>query len=355
MTVIPNIEKVKKILVTRTDRIGDLILSLPAIESIKKRFPEAELYLVALPGIGELAFNNPYIDRIIFYDKRGREKKFLDHLKFAVSLRKEKIDLAVHLHPTNRVHFISFVAGIPVRIGYERKWPFLLTHKIKDLKYRGEKHESEYNYDILSLLGIEKPEKIEPKVYLTDADVESFRKKSAVLGIEYSSLADVVTIFPGASCPSKRWGLDNFVKLISKIRDVHGLDFAIIGGKDEIEYAEYIENKLPFRVFNFSSLLTLRETGVLLRNSRLMISNDSGPAHLASAVGTPVIVIFGRNNSGLSPVRWMPIGERNRYILGESNCVVCLAHRCEKEFECLKNVKVDDLFLVVEEVLSEGG
>jgi lipopolysaccharide heptosyltransferase II len=339
-------EAIQKILVTRTDRIGDVLLSTPVFKSIKERFPAAKLYAVVLPGTREILEGNPYIDSIIVYDKRGKERSFLGSLIFALSLRKEKIDCAIHLHPTNRVHVMSFVAGIPVRIGYKRKLNRLLTHAFPERKREGAEHEAEYNYDLLQPLGIRKPETLLPFFSVTEKDekaLQAYLKRHAL------SLASYVCLFPSASCRSKMWPLESFALLAERlVRDAQKT-IVIVGGKDAKAYAADIKRFSSVPLIDLTGELGLKELGALFKGADLVVSNDSGPAHIAASMGTPVIAIFGRKESGLGPKRWRPLGEKSYFIQKESACTTCLAHNCEKEFLCLRSVTVDDIFALIKE------
>ena len=120
-----------RILLTRTDRIGDVVLSTPAIKAVRDRYPEAYIAFMVRPYARDIVEGNPYLNEVIVYDKYGKHKSVFKTIKFALGLRKKKFDLAIMLHPTNRVHLIAYLAGIPERVGFDRKMPFLLTKKYR--------------------------------------------------------------------------------------------------------------------------------------------------------------------------------------------------------------------------------
>jgi heptosyltransferase-2 len=103
---------------------------------------------------------------------------------------------------------------------------------------------------------------------------------------------------------------------------------------------------------NLAGKISVSQLASLLKQCRLFISNDSGPVHIASAVGAPVISIFGRNQRGLSPIRWGPTAKRDRILHKEVGCIECLAHDCVKEFACLKAITADDVVAVADEILK---
>ena len=109
---------------------------------------------------------------------------------------------------------------------------------------------------------------------------------------------------------------------------------------------------LKGKVINLAGKTSISQLTSILKRCALFISNDSGLVHIASAIGTPVISIFGRSQPGLSPKRWGPLGKRDRYLHKEVGCIQCLAHNCQKEFACLKAISVEDVLKVAEDILS---
>ena len=200
-----------RILITRTDRIGDVILSTPVIKNLRLAYPDSYIAFICRPYTKNILEGNPYLDEIIIYDKYGRDKSFLASLKFAWRLRKKKFDWAIILHPTNRMHLIVFFAGISLRIGWNRKLGFLLTNKLLPIKQYGKKHELEYSLDLIKALKVPIKDK-STFLFLKEEDKNYINK----LFFQYNvSPADmVIVLHPSASCPSKRWPQSYFIKLI---------------------------------------------------------------------------------------------------------------------------------------------
>ncbi|MDD4894003.1 MAG: glycosyltransferase family 9 protein, partial [Candidatus Omnitrophica bacterium] len=149
----------ERILIVRTDRIGDVLLSTPVIKAFRDNYPHAYIAMMVSPYGKSVVEDNPYLDEVIVYDKDAKHKSWPRSLKFARNLKKKKFDVAVILHPTNRVHLVTFFAGIPRRVGYDRKLSFLLTDRIRHTKQSGQKHESEYALDLARYLGVEPKDK----------------------------------------------------------------------------------------------------------------------------------------------------------------------------------------------------
>lgn len=341
----------ERILIARTDRIGDVLLSTPVIKALRENYPFASIAMVINPYAREIIDGNPYLDEVIVYDKEDKHKSWMASFKFSQELKRKKFDLAIVLHPTNRMHLISFFAGIPRRVGYNRKLGFLLTDRLKHTKQAGEKHESEYNLDLLRYLGIEPkdaglfmPIKQESERWVTELFAsEGITDKDKLLGIH-----------PGASCPSKIWLVERFADTADKLIDRYGFRVLVLSGPKDIDLAQNVLGCMKHKAVNLAGKTTVSQLASLLKRCNLLISNDSGPVHIASALGAPVISIFGRNDPGLGPKRWGPLGANVRAIHKQIGCAGCLAHNCIKGFACLKAISADEVLKIADEILKEG-
>ena len=342
----------KRILVVRTDRIGDLLLSTPVIQALRQSYPNAYIAAMVSPYAKEIVDGNPYLDEVIIYDKDFKHKSWARSMKFASRLKKKRFDLALILHPTNRVHLIAFFAGIKKRVGFDKKLGFLLTDRIRHGKQEGEKHELEYTLDLIRHLGIEPKDKrpfmpLKPESEKWTDDLfasESLTPQDKLLGIH-----------PAASCPSKIWPAERFAEAADKLADKYDLKVLIFSGAKDIKLAEKVENSMKHRAINLAGRTSVSQLASVLKRCRLFISNDSGPVHIASAVGVPVISIFGRNQKGLSPQRWGPLGLQDKILHKETGCIECLAHNCVKEFTCLKSISVGDVIKAADSILIRDG
>lgn len=332
--------KVKKVLLVRTDRIGDVLLSTPIIKAARYAFPKAHIAFMVRPYTSQIVIGSPYLDEVVIYDKYGIYKGWLASVRFASILRKKRFDLALILHPTNRAHIVTFLAGIPARIGYRKKCGFLLTEAIEDRKCFGKKHEIEYNFDLARLAGIEPVGKdlLMPVKEEDERAIDSIFREAGL-----SSRDNLVAIHPGASCPSKRWPSERFAEVGDRLSQTYHLLVIIVGGPNDEPQAKDVEGRMRRESINLCGSLSLSRLAALIRRCKLFITNDNGPMHIASAVGTPVVAIFGRKQPGLSPTRWGPTGANDVVLHKDVGCQVCLAHNCQKQFKCLKAITVDEV------------
>lgn len=143
---------IKNILAVRNDRFGEFLLNIPAFRALKKSYAGAKLTLLVNPCVQELARCIDFVDEVIAWE--NTRHKFSQIYRFSRDLKARDFDLCVIFNPSKELNIISFLAGIPIRVGYNRKWGILLTKKTEDKKYLGQKHEIEYNLELLSLIGI---------------------------------------------------------------------------------------------------------------------------------------------------------------------------------------------------------
>ncbi|MDD4879444.1 MAG: lipopolysaccharide heptosyltransferase II [Candidatus Omnitrophica bacterium] len=339
-----------RILVIRTDRIGDVLLSTPSIKAVREAYPNAHIAFMARPYVEDVVDGNPYLDEVILYDKDNKHKGFFGSLGFIFELRRKGFDLAIILHPTVRSNLIPFLAGIPERVGYDKKWGFLLTKRLKDTKHLGEKHEIEYNFDVLRAIGIAPKDgtlymPVKPEY---ERVIDRFMALNDLGGKD-----TIIAVHPGASCRSKRWPAYRFGRVADELIDKYNVKIVIIGGPSDVKTVEEVETGMLHKPMVLSEEHSLGEVAALLKKCKLLISNDSGPVHIAVAVGTPVISIFGRLDPGLSPQRWGPVGPDDIVIHKDVGCEECLAHNCKLSFKCLDAIAVEEVFSAAEKLLTK--
>lgn len=299
------------ILIVRTDRIGDVILTTPAIRAIKEAYPKTKITLLVSPLTQDLISKNPFVDEILLDDRKNINKGILGFVKLISSIRRRKFDLAIVYHTKKRTNLACFLAGIEYRIGYKNnKFGFLLNHPVSDKRHLGEKHETEYCLELLSHLGIKSNN------LSLDISVNNDNEKWAEEFIEKNIAKDkkIIAIHAGASGPEKCWPSENFVELINEIGKRFQGVFILIGASHIKEISNKIKEKASAEIIDMAGKTTISQLVSLLKRCDLLISNDSGPVHMASALNTPVISIFTRNSPGINPERWKPLGENSIFI-----------------------------------------
>lgn len=343
----------KRILITRTDRIGDVLLSTPVIKALRKNFPQSHIAVMVRPYARDIVLGNPYSDELIIYDKYGRERSFFGSIRFAWALRRKRFDLALILHPTNRQHLLAFLAGVEKRVGFNKKMAFLLTDRIEHRKQEGQRHEVEYTLDTLRSLGID-TDLVDKDLFMpirrdSEIYIETFLKACG-----WKPSEKMIVFHCAASCPSKIWPIDRFAQVANRLSEEFQIKVAVIAGPGDVEKGKELIKLINVPCIDACGKTTVSQLASLLRRACLFISNDSGPVHIATACGVPVVVIFGRSQPGLSPQRWGPIGKDDIVLHKDVGCQSCLAHNCERNFSCLKAISVDEVLASARKALRSS-
>lgn len=343
-------QKFQNILVVRTDRIGDVVLTTPAVVALREANLDARISILVTPQTFDIVDGNPYFDEILLDDRKGAHRGLWGFWRLVCLLRKRKFDAAIVFHTKRRANLLCFLAGIPNRVGYKNnKFGFLLTQGIPDTRPEGTKHEAEYCLDVLKHIGI----KVNTfRLYLPLKEESEAWVEKLFFDNDIFPADRLIAVHPGASCISKRWPAENFSGLINQIIEKRLARIILIGGAESKKIAADVLRQVKIPLTDVTGKASLSQLASLLKKCRLLISNDSGPVHMAAAVGTPVISIFGRNQAGLSPARWRPLGGQDIVLHKEVGCEVCLAHNCLIDFECLKAVSIQNVLDAAQSLLS---
>ncbi len=338
----------KNIVIMRTDRIGEVLLSVVAIDALKKRCPDSSISFVTSEYSKPLLEERSDIKEIITMDTLTRRGWLAKSRHLADLLRKRKFDTAVVLNPHKLLHLACFLAGIPIRVGYNRKWGFLLTKKIEDSRDSGKKHEIEYTMDLLSLLDA-KDSSPRPALYVNEEAKNSVDELLREKNIRKDR--PIVAIHPGSSNPAKIWSYERYGELVNKIDAEFDPNIVIIGDRGEKHISDKIIGQVKEKVIDLTGRLSLKELIAFLSKIDLFIGNDTGPMHMAAALNIPVIAIFGRNIAGVSPVRWGPWGDEHVVFHKHPGCEPCYDAVCPHDYKCLRAVTVSAVFEAVKQKL----
>ncbi len=302
------------ILIVRTDRMGDVVLTTPFIKALRKAYPAARISILVSPSTLDLVSGNPYLNETLVDDRNGRHKDLIGALKLARDIRCRNFDAVFILHTKRRTNVACFLAGVPVRIGYRNdKMGFLLTHPLKDTRHLGEKHEAEYCLDILRACGIAVEEQGGADMLVPlRKDAEAWA--SQWLNEQGIQAGEFIAVHPGASDPAKCWPAASFAQLINRLMERYDFKVVMMGGPETAATAAEILRLCPKSVLDVSGRTSLAQTASLLSRCRILVSNDSGPVHLAAGVGSTVISLFTREAPGINPERWKPLGPKGFFL-----------------------------------------
>ena len=358
--VVPNTRSLpKKILLVRCDRIGDLVLTTPVISYIRQKWEkDISISILVNEDNAELIHGHPDLAEVMTLDKEGIHKGLVGTFRLVQQLRKRCFDAVFVFHPTVRIHLILFLSGIPQRIGYPAKLGrWFLSDLIPDKRAMGGRHEVENVLDVVDQSpwgtkgSVGKINSYQFWIAQDPCADQKIERELELAGLRKGER--FIALHPGASCLSKRWPKERFMEVGKRLKQERGTQIVVVAGNSDRQLGLEVARGIPGSL-DFSGRTRLLELASLLRQSQLLISNDSGPVHVAVAVGIPVLSIFGRNQAGLSPIRWRPLGRNNRYLHKDVGCFVCLAHRCNLGFECLSTISVEEVVLVAMEMLQKS-
>ncbi|MBI5492935.1 MAG: lipopolysaccharide heptosyltransferase II [Deltaproteobacteria bacterium] len=335
----------KRILVRAPNWIGDAVMSLPALSSLKALFPDAGVFVLAKPRVVPVFENNPDAAGLITYDDNGRHRGLKGKLKLSGEIKGEGFNLAVLFQNAFDAAFLSFMSGIPERVGYARdlRSP-LLTKAIPVTPEIEKRHQAFYYLNIVKELGGAVPERPAPRIYISGEEMlwaERFLKEN---GLDKDRLIGAA---PGASYgPAKRWPPERFAQALNRVSKAIGAVPLIFGGPEDSDASEKVSGMIEDRHLNLAGKTTLRQSMALLCNLRVFITNDSGPMHISAALNVPTVAVFGSTDPALTG----PLGERAVVVMKKAPCSPCFERVCKYgHYECLNNIEADD---VVKEALS---
>lgn len=323
-------EKINKILVVKLRAIGDVLLSTAVLKNLRYNFPNAKIDFLTEPPAKEIVDGNPFIDELIIFE---REKNNL--IKFW-ELRKRKYDLVIDLFCNPRSALLTFITGAKYRVGYAFRGRSY-AYNVK-LKPRKEVHHNvEFNLDALRAIGLEI---IDKEIYIQlNEEAEKFAEKFWKENNLNGKL--VIALNPSGTWETKRWGIEKFAKLGDIIAKNFNAKILILwGNQKELEDAQKI-----FSIMEEKPLIppktNLKQLASILKRCSFTISNDSGPMHISTAVGTPTLGIYGPTN----PYAQGPYGEKHLWVRKEDlECIACNLTKCPIGNICMKDLTVETVF-----------
>ncbi|MEK7249111.1 MAG: glycosyltransferase family 9 protein [Bacteroidota bacterium] len=332
--------QIKRILLVRTDRLGDVILTLPMLPALRKCFPDAYIAMLLRRYTGEVFEGNPHVNELIWYDRDGQLIPFDE---MCATLRSKQFDAAIVVYPRFRLAWLMFRSGIPLRIGTGyRYYSFLFNKKVYEHRKDAKRHEVEYNLSLLKELSCRVPEDFAPEFFV---DIPREAEEKARRLLDSVGIADkpFVIVHPGSGGSAREWSPKNFGQLALRFRDEMYLKVIVTGGKGEEVKVSDVVNASNGKAIPLVGKLSIKEFGALVRSARLFVSNSTGPLHLAVAMGTPVVGLFPQHTA-MSARRWGPYTEKNVVLVPDRplDCNVCVENKTA--CECMATISAEQVF-----------
>lgn len=337
----------KKILIIRLSSIGDIILVSPLIRLVRKRFPQANIDMVVGAEFEELISFNPNLNRVILFN---RQTGLRGLLKLCKKIRQERYDLIIDLHKKIRSFLICLTSGAKQRASYN-KHSFLrfLLVKFKINRYSDIPFTSNLYLKSLQRFDIEDDGQ-GLDLYITPSKerviLDLLRRK----GISKEDI--LIGLAPGAHWYTKRWLKERYIELSNFLIQNKKAKIVILGGREEVKLSDEIKASLLSEPITVTDSLSLMETAALLKRCKILISNDTGIMHMAAAVKTPVVAIFGPT---VKEFGYYPYRVDNRVISKDLPCRPCSTKGSSKckinTFDCMRLISTNEVLEAVEELL----
>ncbi len=326
-----------KILVIRTDRIGDLIASTPVFESIKKTYPDSYVAAMVSPYTKDLLKNNPFVDEVIVYDENGVHKGLSGLTGLAKELKEKRFDAVVTLYSKFRLGLLVYLAGIPKRIAPATKIAQVLyNYRVTQRRSRSVKHEADYNLELLKVLGVEQPVR---KVGLW-IDTESDLVADAFIRQAGLTTARIIGIHPGSAGSAKNWGPGRYSQLADELISKYGYSVVLTGSVKEKDLLDKVSGSMKNKpsIYIPDNLLQL---AAILKKVKVFVSSSTGPMHMAAALNIPTVSLFCPIKA-CTPVRWGPVGNRQHVLMPPDvpPCYKCIGEKCEY-YDCMDMITIE--------------
>jgi heptosyltransferase I len=356
-----DLNQINRILIIQPSRLGDCIFSLPTVSALRKRFPDAYIAWLVDDRCQDIVTGNPDLNEVIVFErnrllsawkkkKLGEVWRFVQELKH--SLRSKQFDLSIDVHGLFKSGILAYLSGAKYRIGSfntvgMRELSYLFSRPIPVTK--DDHHVIDRHLAVVRYLG----GKIEDPLFPISVPAEDTKFILDLLAANGIAPDDtLVVIHPGAGWLTRRWYPDRFAAVADALSRTHQVKIAIIGGrgggKGETGLAESIMQMMHYPAVNLANKISIKQLVALLHRTNLFIGNDAGPLHIASAIGTPVIAIFGPTDPAVNG----PYNKNSVVLRKDLPCSCCRKKKC-KTLACMAQIAVADVVKAAERILDK--
>lgn len=290
-----------KILAVMKNWLGDLLFQMPALDLIKARYPEASIVCVAPERCREILEAHPAVSEFLPFDEKGTHRSWLSRMRFMMELKKRgPWDLGFLFHRSRSRAAMLWLAGVKERVGYGRGRKFLLTKAVAEPSWK--LHQLDYFMTLMKGAGCEVPEKPAYRFYYRPEDEAEARRILGANGLEKDGR--YICFHLGANWEPKRWPAEHFAELAEKVHTKWGMPVVVTGSaQDGPLFDAFMTGVRKARVVDLVGKTPLRVSAAVYKRSACLVTGDSGPMHIASGSGAPVVAIFGPTDPDLTGPR----------------------------------------------------
>ena len=330
----------QRILLIRLSSLGDIVLTTPVIHAVRAHYSDAHIAMLTGKQSADVLRENPHLDEIITFDRFAKDKDTGEMLRTARVLRGRKFTLAIDLQRKFRTEVLMYFSGAAERVGKGR----LCTVRAPE---QGNKHATAHYFDLLRAVEIPAlDQKLE--MFLAASERADATQRFDTAGVTPTGLK--VGFFPGAGWKLREWMPERFAAIGDRLVQNFNAEVLIFGGQKESELVHTVAKLMDTRAVPFAGNLQIRELAACIEKCDLFLTNDTGPMHIAAAVGTPTVSLFGPGNH----IRFQPLGAMHQTIRHDVPCNPCkqFTDKC-KDNICMKKITVDEVWQSISEALAK--
>lgn len=317
--------------------VGDAILSIPALNCLHQNFPQEKIWVVALPWVKDIFSSFSFIQNTISLPSNS---SFKNILRFSRELKKYKFQKGLLFTNSFSSALLFYLAKIPQRWGYSRDGrSFLLTKGVRYKESSPAIHQVYYYLDLISKLGLKTSPPFKLHLPLTKFQKEEARKRLVSLDVNFKK--PVVIIHPGAYYgPAKRWPVSHYARLVEYLQKKNQANIIIVGSSEERPLSDSIASSSTLPPVQLCGKTSLSQLAGLISVAHLVVTNDSGPMHMASALRTPVVSLFGPTN----PLITGPFQQPFTVIKKDTPCTPCSYRECPSDHRCMNKITPEEVW-----------
>ena len=325
------------ILLIRLSSLGDIVLTSPAIRAVRSHFPNARISMLVASQSADLLTENPHLDEVIQFDRHAKDKDTAEMVRLFRVLRERQFDLTIDFQRKFRTSLLAYSSGAKCRVGYHQPNGILCSVRVPD----SSGHAIDRYFALLQAVGIEAKDRT-LELFITESDRTYAREAMEKQGICIDR--PTVGLFPGAGWKLREWMPDRFAAIGDRLVKDFDAQVLVFGGPNECQLANHVIDLMTEQAISFAGNHPIRQLAALIERCNLFLTNDTGPMHIAAALRTPTIALFGPGNH----VRFQPLDPIHSTVRHEVPCNPCkqFTNRC-RDNVCMKLISVDEVWETV--------
>ncbi len=342
-------DNIYRIVVRAPNWVGDAVMSVAAFRALRTLFPNAHITVVAKPGTSDIFRDADFVDEVLVYDRRGWSSVWQQVRKW----KQRRFDLALLFQNAFEAAAIAYLARVPQRIGYDtERRGFMLTHPVAVPSWKNERHEIFYYLNLFTELEraslSTQSASAEPQFQIA---VSAQRREAArkILAGHTVAGRPLVLLCPGSvNSRAKRWPAERYAALADQLAE-SGLSVVLIGSAGELEVSKHVMRLARRPPVLLTGKTSVAEVTALISIADALVTNDTGPAHIGAAVGTPTLVIFGPTN----PLTTRPYGPAGEIVRHPPDCAPCMLRDCPIDHRCMTAITSEEVFQRATELIRQ--